>query len=496
MDKMLIDGLGDITITNDGAAILKEIDVEHPAAKMMVEIAKTQDDMVGDGTTSAVVLASELLRKAEELLDQNIHPTILVSGFRKASIKAIEAINKTAVPLDVNDKKTLLKVALTSMSSKAVGSAREHLAQISIDAVKQITECRGDKTLSDIDNIQLVKKTGKSLLETQLIQGIIIDKEIVNPSMPKSKEKAKIALLDSALEIEKTEITAEIRIKDPSQMKAFLDQEESMLQDMVTKVKASGADVIFCQKGIDDMVQHFLAKEGIIAARRVKESDMEKLARATGGRIVSDLDDLKKDDLGSAGLVEERKIGDDKMIFVEKCKDPHSVAILIRAGLERMVDEAERAMTDCLSVVSDVIENNKVVPGGGAVEIEIAKELRKYATKVGGREQLAVEAFADAVEVIPRTLAENAGLEPIDILVELRSVHDKADGKNMGVNVFAGKLQDSIATGVIEPIMVKEQAIKSAAESAAMILRIDDVITAKAPKGGPGGPGGMPDMGM
>ncbi len=492
MDKMLIDSLGDITITNDGAAILKEIDVEHPAAKMMVEIAKTQDDMVGDGTTSAVVLASELLKKAEELLDQNIHPTILVSGIRKASVKAIEVINKAAVPLDINDRKTLLKVALTSMSSKAVGSARDHLAEISIDAVKQIAEQRGDKTIADIDNIQLIKKTGKSLLETQLIRGIIIDKEIVNPNMPKKKENAKIALLDSALEIEKTEISAEIRIKDPSQMKAFLDQETDMMQDMVTKIKASGADVIFCQKGIDDMVQHFLAKEGIIAARRVKESDMEKLARATGARISSDLDDLKKSDLGIAGHVEERKIGDDKMIFVEKCKDPHSVAILIRAGLERMVDEAERAMTDSLSVISDVIENNKIVAGGGAIEIEISKELRKYATTVGGREQLAVEAFADAVEVIPRTLAENGGLEPIDILVELRQVHDKATGKNMGINVFTGKLQDSIATGVIEPIMVKEQAIKSAAESAALILRIDDVITAKAPKGAPGGmPGGM-----
>jgi len=492
MDKMLIDGLGDITITNDGAAILKEIDVEHPAAKMMVEIARTQDDMVGDGTTSAVVLASELLRKAEELLDQNIHPTILVSGYRKASQKAIEVIGKTSVPLDVNDRKTLLKVALTSMSSKAVGSARDHLAEISIDAVKQITEVRGDKTIADIDNIQLIKKTGKSLLETQLIRGIIIDKEVVNPGMPKMKQNAKIALLDSALEIEKTEISAEIRIKDPSQMKAFLDQETTMMQEMVTKVKASGADVIFCQKGIDDMVQHFLSKEGIIAARRVKESDMEKLARATGGRIVSDLDDLKKTDLGFAGLVEERKIGDDKLIFVEQCKDPHAVAILIRAGLERLIDEAERAMTDCLSVVSDVIENNKIVPGGGAIEIEMAKELRKYATKVGGREQLAVEAFADAVEVIPRTLAENAGLEPIDILVEMRSVHDKAEGKNMGINIFAGKLQDSIANGVIEPIMVKEQAIKSASESAALILRIDDVITAKAPKAPAGGmPGGM-----
>ncbi len=492
MDKMLIDSLGDITITNDGAAILKEIDVEHPAAKMMVEIAKTQDDMVGDGTTSAVVLASELLKKAEELLEQNIHPTILVSGYRKASHKAIEVINKTAVPLDINDRKTLLKVALTSMSSKAVGAAKEHLAEISIDAVKQIAEQRGEKTLADIDNIQLIKKTGKSLLETQLIRGIIIDKEVVNPGMPKSKENAKIALIDSALEIEKTEISAEIRIKDPTQMKAFLDQENNMMQNMVTKIKASGADVIFCQKGIDDMVQHFLAKEGIIAARRVKESDMEKLARATGGRIISDLDDLKSADLGNAGLVEERKIGDDKMIFVEKCKDPHSVAILIRAGLERMVDEAERAITDSLSVVSDVIENNKIVPGGGAIEIEIAKELRQYATKVGGREQLAVEAFADAVEVIPRTLAENAGLEPIDILVEMRSVHDKEDGKFKGINIFTGKLQDSIANGVIEPIMVKEQAIKSAAESAALILRIDDVITAKASKAPAGGPGGMP----
>lgn len=494
MDKMLIDSIGDITITNDGAAILKEIDVEHPAAKMMVEIAKTQDDMVGDGTTSAVVIASELLRKAEELLDQNIHPTILVSGYRKASQKAIEVINQTSVPLDVNDRNTLLKVALTSMSSKAVGTAREHLAEICIDAVKQIAEARGDRTIADIDNIQLVKKTGKSLLETQLIQGIIIDKEVVNPGMPKIKENAKIALLDSPLEIEKTEISAEIRIRDPSQMKAFLDQENAMMEQMVAKLKAAGADVIFCQKGIDDMVQHFLAKEGMIAARRVKESDMEKLARATGARIVSDLDDLKPEDLGSAGLVEERKIGDDKLIFVEKCKDPHSVAILIRAGLERMVDEAERAITDCLSVVSDVIENNKIVPGGGAIEIEIAKELRKYATTVGGREQLAIEAFADAVEVIPRTLAENAGLEPIDILVEMRSVHDKAEGKNMGINVFTGKLQDSIQNGVIEPIMVKEQAIKSASESAALILRIDDVIMAKAskpPSGGPGGAGSM-----
>ena len=490
MDKMLIDSLGDITITNDGAAILKEIDVEHPAAKMMVEIAKTQDDMVGDGTTTAVVLASELLKKAEELLDQNIHPTILVSGYRKATQKAIEVIEKIAVPIDVEDKTTMMKVALTSMGSKAVGGAKEHFAEIALEAVGQIAEKRGDKMVADIDNIQLVKKTGKSLIETQLVRGIIVDKEVVHPGMPRKKENAKIALLDSALEIEKTEISAEIRIRGPNQMKAFLDQEDSMLKDMVTKIKASGADVVFCQKGLDDMVQHYLSQEGIMAARRLKESDMEKLARATGGRVTSNLNDLKTTDLGFAGLVEERKIGDDKMIFVEKCKDPHSVAILIRAGLERMVDEAERAIIDALSVVSDVFENSKIVAGGGAVEIEVAKELRKYATKVGGREQLAVEAFADAMEVIPRTLAENAGLDPIDLLVELRSAHDKETGKYMGINVFTGKVQNSLDNGVIEPIAVKEQAIKSAAESAAMILRIDDVITAKAPKGGP--PGGMP----
>jgi thermosome len=495
MDKMLIDNLGDITITNDGATILKEIEVEHPAAKMMVEIAKTQDDMVGDGTTTAVVLASELLKKAEELLDQNIHPTILVSGYRKAGQKAIEVIDKTAVSIDVKDKQVMLRVALTSMGSKAVGGAKDHLAEIAIDAVTQIAEQRGDKTLADIDNVQMIKKVGKSLLETELVQGIIVDKEIVHPGMPRKKENAKIALVDSALEIEKTEISAEIRIRDPSQMKAFLDQENNMLQKMATQIKKSGADIVFCQKGIDDMVQHYLAKEGIMAARRVKESDMQKLARATGAKVSSNLDDLKPEDLGLAGYVEERKIGDDKMIFVEKCKDPHSVAILIRAGLERMVDEAERAMIDALSVVSDVVENNKIVAGGGAVEIEVAKELRKYANKVGGREQLSIEAFADAMEVIPRSLAENAGLDPIDILVSLRSAHDKEDGKYMGINVFTGKIQNSIDSGVIEPLVVKEQAIKSAAESACMILRIDDVISSSKPKGGPPGPGGPGGMG-
>ena len=491
MDKMLIDGLGDITITNDGAAILDEIDVQHPAAKMMVEVAKTQDDMVGDGTTTSVILAGELLRKAEELLTQNIHPTIIVQGYRKAVDEAIKALAKLAIKVDVDDRETLKKVSMTSMGSKAVGDARSHLSDITIDAVKLIAEKRGDKTLADIDNIQRVKKEGKSLHDTQLIKGIIIDKEIVHAGMPKRVEKAKIALLDSPLEVEKTEFSAEIRIRDPTQMQAFLDKESTMLKDMVAKVKKSGATVLFCQKGIDDMAQHFLAKQGVIAARRVKQSDMEKLARATGGKVITKLDDLTKEDLGEAGLVEERKVGDDKMIFVEKCKEPRSVAILIRAGLERMVDEADRAMNDALSVVADVVEENTIVAGGGATEAEIAKALRGFATKVGGREQLAIEAFADSLEVVPKTLAENAGLESIDILVGLRAAHEKKNGHLMGVDVFKGKIVNSYKNGVVEPLKVKEQAMKSAGEVASMILRIDDVIAATKPKEG-APPGGMP----
>jgi thermosome len=439
-------------------------------------------------------LAGELLKKAEELLDQNIHPTIIVSGYRKAAQKAMETINNVAVQVDIDDRATLKKVAVTSMASKAVGPAKEHLAEIAIDAVRRVAEQRGDKWVADIDNIQVTKKTGKSLFESQIVQGLVIDKEVVHTGMPKKVERAKIALVDNALEIEKTEISAEIRIRDPNQMKAFLDQENKMLQEMVGKIKASGANVVFCQKGIDDMAQHFLAKEGILAARRVKQSDMEKLARATGGRIVSNLTDLRAQDLGVAGLVEERKLGEDKMIFVEKCKDPRSVAIIIRAGLERMVDEAERAMTDALSVVSDVIETNKIVAGGGAVEVEVAKELRNYATDVGGREQLAIESFADAIEIIPKTLAENAGLEPIDILVELRAAHGKPDGQSKGVNLFTGKVENMRDKGVVEPVIVKEQAIKSATESATMIIRIDDVIASTKPKEGPGKPpGGMPE---
>jgi len=492
MDKMLIDGLGDITITNDGAAILDEIDVQHPAAKMMVEVAKTQDNMVGDGTTTSVILAGELLRKAEELLAQNIHPTVIVNGYRKAVDKAVEALAKLAITVNLDDLETLKKVSMTSMGSKAVGNARSHLSDITIDAVKLIAEKRGEKTIADIDNIQRVKKVGKSLFDTELIKGIIIDKEIVNAGMPKRVEKAKIALLDSPLEVEKTEFSAEIRIKDPNQMQAFLDKETQMLKNMVVKIKASGATVLFCQKGIDDMAQHFLAKEGIIAARRVKQSDMEKLARATGGIVITKLDDLTGKDLGEAGIVEERKVGDDKMIFVEKCREPRSVAILIRAGLERMVDEADRAMNDALSVVADVVEDNKIVAGGGATEAEIAKVLRGFATTVGGREQLAIEAFADALEIVPKTLAENAGLEAIDILVGLRSAHEKKNGHLMGVDVFKGKIVNSYEDGVVEPLKVKEQAMKSAAEVAAMILRIDDVIASTKPRGG-APPGGMPE---
>ena len=481
MDKMLIDSLGDITITNDGATILDEVEVEHPAAKMMVEVAKAQDDEVGDGTTTAVVLAGELLKHAEDLLDQNIHPTIIVSGFRKAAQKARELLHEIAKPVDLDDRATLKKVVMTSMASKAVGGAKEHLAELAIDAIKQITEKRGDKLVADVDQVQVIKKEGKSLLDTELVKGIIIDKEVVHPGMPKRVEDARIALLNCPLEIEKTEFDAEIRIRAPEQMKAFLDQEMKMLREMVEKIKATGANVVFCQKGIDDVAQHYLAKEGILAVRRVKKSDMEKLSRATGARIVTNLDDLKPEDLGYAELVEERKIGEDKMVFVEGCKDPKSVAILIRGGLERMVDEAERAVHDALCVLSDVVDCPEIVAGGGAIEVELARRLRDYATEIGGREQMAIEAFADALEVIPKTLAENAGLDPIDVMVALRHAH--SEGKiTYGVDVFEADpkkaVKDMAELGVLEPVKVKEQAIKAATEVACMILRIDDVIAA------------------
>ncbi|MBS7657155.1 MAG: thermosome subunit beta [Candidatus Bathyarchaeia archaeon] len=497
MDKMLISGLGDITITNDGASVLKDMDIEHPAAKMMVEISKTQDDMVGDGTTTVVVLGGELLKKAEELLDQDVHPTSIVSGYRKAAAMAIKILNEISEEVDPNDSEILRKIAETSMSSKAVGYEKGHLAEVVLEAIKQITEQRGDKKIADIDQVQIVKKVGKSLFDTNLVKGVIIDKEVAHARMPKRIENAKICLVNAALEIEKTEFSAEIRIRDPTQVKAFMDQETQMLSKMIDKIKKSGANVVFCQKGIDDVAQHFLAKEGILAATRVKESDMEKLARATKAKVVVNLDDLKPEDLGEAGLVEERKIANDKMIFVEGCKDPQSVAILVRAGLERMVDEAERALKDALSVVRNVVEHNKIVAGGGAVEAEIARQLRDYVPKVSGREQLAVNAFAESLEIVPWTLAENAGLEPIDIVSELRAAHEKPRGATIGVDVFSGKVTDMRKKGVIEPAIVKEHAIKSASETACMILRIDDIIAASKPKASEGmPPSGMPPGGM
>ncbi|MEM2942628.1 MAG: thermosome subunit beta, partial [Candidatus Bathyarchaeia archaeon] len=498
MDKMLVDSLGDVTVTNDGATILDEIDVQNPAAKMMVEVAKTQDDEVGDGTTTAVVLAGELLKGAEELVEDNIHVTTIVSGYKKAQDEAMRILDDIAQPVSLEDKETLKKAAMTALHSKNVGGARGHLATIAVDAVKQIIEQRGDRLVADVDNVQIVKKIGKSVLDTQLIRGVVIDKEVVHPAMPKSIKNPKIALLNAAVEVEKTEFSAEIRISDPEQMKAFLDEETKILKGMVEKVKSSGANVLLCQKGIDDVAQHFLAKEGIMAVRRIKESDMEKLARATGGKIVTNIEGLTSNELGTAGLAEERRMGEDKMVFIEDCKNPRSVSILIRAGLERSVDEAERALNDALHVMADIVGKNRIVAGGGATEVEVAKRLRDYAVKIGGREQLAIEKFADALESVPKYLAENAGLDPIDIMVALKAAHADQKGYTIGVDVYSGKTKDMLAEGVIEPVRVKEQAIKSAVEAASMILRIDDVIAAAKPPPTPppkgGAEGGMPPM--
>ncbi|MEM1667957.1 MAG: thermosome subunit beta [Thermofilaceae archaeon] len=478
MDKMLIDSLGDITITNDGATVLDEMDVQHPVAKLLVEIAKAQDDEVGDGTTTTVIVTGELIKEAEKLLEKNIHPTVIVAGYKKALEKASEVLRRIAVKVDINDDETLKKVAMTSMRGKAVAAFRDYLAEIAVKAVKQIAEKRDEKIVADIDHIQLIKKKGGSFLDTQLVYGVIIDKEVVHPDMPKRIEKARIALIDAPLEVEKTEIDAEIRINSPEQMKMFLDEEARLLRDMVEKIKAAGANVVICQKGIDDLAQYYLAKAGILAVRRVKKSDMEKLARATGGKIVTKIEELSPDVLGYAELVEERKVADEKMVFVEGCPNPKAVSILVRGGLERAVDEAERNLVDALSVVSDVIEEPYILPGGGAPEAELAKELRIYASKVGGREQLAIEAFANALESIPRTLAENSGLDPIDILAELRAAHEKPDGWKYGVDVFEGKVADMWSLGVVEPLSVKLQAFKAATEAAIMILRIDDIIAA------------------
>jgi len=495
MDKMLVDSLGDVTITNDGKTILDEIEVEHPAAKMMVEVAKAVDNEVGDGTTSSVVLAGELLKQAEKLLDQNIHATGIVSGYRIAAEKAMEILERISVPIAVEDEKALKDVALTAMAGRIAGSDREKLADLVVRAVKQIAEKTDGGVTADIDYITVQKQDGGGLGDSELVEGMIIDKEVVHPGMPKRVKDAKIALLDCALETKKTETDAKIQITNPEQMKAFLDEEERMLKRKVDKIVEAGANVLLCQKGVDDLVQHYLAKAGILAARRVKESDMEKLARATGGKVITNIEDLSADDLGKAGLVEEQKIADEKMLFIRECKDPKAVGVLLRGGTEHIVDEAERAVHDALSVVSEVVEDGKAVAGGGSPEIEIVKGLRSYASSIGGREALAVNAFADALEAIPRTLAENAGLDQIDILVNLKAKHE-GDGAYIGLDVSSGKLKDMIKAGVIEPLRVKMQVIKSAAEVAEMILRIDDVISAKGIEKGKGPAPPRPEEGM
>jgi len=500
MDKMLVDSLGDVTITSDGRTILDEMDIQHPAAKMMVEVAKTQDAEVGDGTTTAVIISGELLGKAEDLIDKNVHPTVIIDGYRKAADKALETLEKIAITVKPTDKEFLKKVAMTAMASKLVAENREYLAEIAASAVLHVAQKVGDQYKVDIDDIMVEKKPGESITDTKLINGIVLDKEVVHPGMPKRLEKAKIALLDTALEVEKTEFDAKINIESPEQMDAFLKQEETMLKDMVDKVANKGATVLICQKGIDDLVQHFLARKDILVVRRAKKSDMEKLAKATGGKVVTNLDDFTEKDLGYAELVEERKIGDDKMTFVEGCKNPKSVAILIRGGTERIVEEAERSMHDALMVARDVVEEPKIVAGGGAPELNVSNELRKYAETLPGREQLAVQCFAEAMEVVPITLGENAGLDPIDIISELRARHEKGEVW-AGVDVHDGKVKDMQKLEVFEPLAVKKQIIKSATEAASMILKIDDVIASgkmKAPPTPPGGPGaeGAPYGGM
>jgi thermosome len=494
MDKMLVDSMGDVTITSDGRTVLDEMDIQHPAAKMMVEVAKTQDAEVGDGTTSAVIIAGELLGKAEDLVEKNVHPTVIIDGYRKAADKALEVLEKIAIPVKANDKAFIEKIAMTSMASKLVAENKEYLAEIASSGILQVAEKVEDRFKVDIDDVKVEKKAGEALTDTKLINGVVLDKDVVHSGMPKRVEKAQIALLDIALEIEKTEFDAKINIESPEQMDAFLKQEENMIKEMVEKLAAKGANVVICQKGIDDLAQHFFARKNILAVRRVKQSDMEKLSKATGGKIITNLDDMTKKDLGYAQLVEERKIGDDKMTFVEGCKDPRAVTILIRGGTERIVDEAERSLHDALCVSRDVVEEPKIVAGGGAPEMEVAKVLKEYAQKLPGREQLAVMCFAEAFEAVPTTLAENAGLDPIDIISELRARHEKGEVW-AGVEVNEGKVRNMKEVGVFEPLVVKKQIIKSATEAASMILKIDDVIASgkmKAPPMPPGGPPGGP----
>ncbi len=501
MDKMLVDSMGDVVITNDGATILKEIDVAHPAAKMVIEVAKVQDAECGDGTTTSVILTGELLKQAGDLLEKGIHPTTITAGYTLASKQALKVLNEMAIPIKKNDTKTLRNIATTALQSKNLSANSELISDIVVRACTSVMETgsgKGAETTVDIEeNILVQKANGGSIEDTELIQGIILDKERVHTGMPTRVKDAKIALVNAALEIKKTEVDAKIEITQPNQLSAFLDQEEKTLKDMVTKVQKSGATVLITQKGIDDLAQHYLAKAGIYAVRRAKKSDMEKLAKATGATIVNTLDDLTAKNLGAAGNVEERKIGEDKFTFVTDCPSAKAVSILLRGGTEHVVAEAERAMHDALSVVAVALEDGKMTPGGGAAATEVAMSLRDYAGTVGGREQMAIEAYANAFEVVPRTLAENAGLDEIDILLNLRRAHKKGD-KNAGVNVFSGKIEDMVANHVIEPLRVGTQEIKAATEAAVMILRIDDVIAAKSfspPAGGPGGAGGMGGMG-
>ena len=495
MDKMLVDSLGDVTITNDGATILKEIDVQHPAAKMLVEISKTTDNEVGDGTTSAVVLAGALLENAESLLNQDVHPTIIVDGYRKAAKKAKQFLKDISETVSANDKVILAKIAKTSMQTKLVRKDSDALSDIIVKSILSVSEKEGDKFEVDIDDIKVEKKAGGSIKDSEIIQGIVLDKEIVHGSMPKKIPDAKIALLNTALEISKTETDAKINISNPQQLKTFLDEENKMLKTMVDKVIGSGANVILCQKGIDDMAQHYLAKSGILAVRRIKESDLAKLAKATGGRIVTNLDDLFEKDLGSADLVEERKIEEDKWVFIEGCKHPKSVTLLLRGGSQRVVDEVERSVHDALMVVKDVMLNPYVVAGGGAPETYAATKLRNWSNSLEGREQLAAEKFADALESIPLTLSENAGMDPIDTLAALRSRQQKGE-KWTGIDVMKAKIASMKSSDIIEPLSVKEQIVSAASEAACMILRIDDVIatqkSAGPPPGAEGGMGGMP----
>ncbi|MEW6528423.1 MAG: thermosome subunit beta [Candidatus Micrarchaeota archaeon] len=499
MDKMLVSDLGDIVITNDGATILEEMNVEHPAAKLMVEVAKTQDKEVGDGTTTSVVIAGNLLKKAGDLLDQNIHPTTVIKGYEFACKKAEDALIRISSKVSPEDNEILKKIALIAMGSKGIGSEREKIkiADIIVRAVKQIIEKKDNKIVIDADLIKIEKKAGGEVMDTDIIIGVLVDKEVVHAGMPKELKNANIALIDVALEIEKTEIDAKIEITSPAQMESFLKQEEKMLKDMVDKISSTGATAVFCQKGIDDVAQHYLSKLGIIAIRRVKKSDMEKLARATGAKIASSLEDLTAKDLGFAGAISERKIAGEAMVFVENCKDPKSVSIFVRGGTDHVVSEVERAVKDAIGSVSASLEDGTYVTGGGSVEMELSKELMTYATEIGGREQLAIQAFAESLESIPKTLAENAGMDSIDTLVSLRNKHKHKDddGKYIGVDVLSGKIGDMNKNGVLEPAKVKRQAITSATETARLILRIDDIISSKGKSGpspgGPGGPGGM-----